>query len=488
MNQTACAERPMRAASRGRTPISASPTAPTAAARKHLRIAALDSTPRSLVTNDPQRAGLSPHTVFEARGGRARGIACGGPAGNTILTVPAGQHGIVLGRTGSGKTRLVIEPTIVVNAQRGRRAGERQPHLISLDCKGTIYRETASLLKAQGYRLRVFDLAAATSPDRWNPLTAMHRALAAGNDGEADQVIARLASVLKDTVRDDADRYWAEAAWDAITGIARALSQRGDHEPTFAEVQATLADTARLVALDRILDERSPSGLHAAAQLTGVERTWSCVRSTAAAMLAYFCGASGAAVSASSTIDMTRDLFDDPHPCAYYIIVPDTSRVADLYAALLIDTLYHTYCAEHDRRHLEDAPGARRMLFVLDEFARLPRLDVTAAMSAGRSRGVTVLLALQSIAQLTERGIYSADEARVMLEQAAATIYLSVTSPEAGRDAQLKSGGVVTERDLMLLPRGQAFVSVAGHPMIKTHLEPLPAWEQALTSTPSRKE
>lgn len=449
-----------------------------------LRVSALDcAAEHPLVTAQPARAGLEHHTAAELRAGRVRGIVCGGPENAGALTIPAGVHGLVVGRTGAGKTRLIIEPTILANAQAASEDEAdpvSQPHIISLDCKGTVLRETADHLAAQGYRIHIFDLAAVQSPDRWNPLAEMHRALVAGNETDADLALSRLEGPLTAGVADESDRYWDQAAWDAIAGIARGISLAWNREPTFAEVNTYLVNTARLKTLAELLDDRAPAGLVAAAQLCEVPRTWSCVRSTAATMLRYFAGGSGKAVSAHSTVDFAHDLFDDPRPSAYYIVIPDTSQAANAYAALLVDTLYRTYCAEHDRRHLEGNPNARRVLFVLDEFARLPRLEISSAMSAGRSRGITVLLALQSIAQLTERGTYRSEEARTMLEQAAATIYLSATSPEAGRDAELKSGGVVTERELMLLPQGQAYVSLAGHPMVKTRIEPVKAWYRAL--------
>lgn len=457
---------------------------PLKAPRPKLRVSALDgAAEHPLVTARPTRAGLERHSAAELRAGAVRGIVCGGPGDAGVLTVPAGVHGLVVGRTGAGKTRLVIEPTILANAQAARDGAASpasQPHIISLDCKGTVLRETADRLAAQGYRIHVFDLAATASPDCWNPLSEMHRALAAGNETDADLVLSRLEGPLTAGVADESDRYWDQAAWDAIAGVARGISLAWNREPTFAEVNTYLVNTTRLKALAEFLGDRAPVGLVAATQLSEVPRTWSCVRSTAATMLRYVAGGSGKAISACSTVDFVHDLFDDSRPSAYYIVIPDTSQAANAYAALLVDTLYRTYCAEHDRRHLEGSPDARRVLFVLDEFARLPRLEISSALSAGRSRGITVLLALQSIAQLTERGTYSPEEARTMLEQAAATIYLSATSPEAGRDAALKSGGIVTERELMLLPQGQAYVSLAGHPMVKTRIEPVTAWYEAL--------
>ena len=432
---------------------------------------------RRWVTRNPVRAGLNSFGSDDVLGGRARGFACGGGIGSgTTLAVPAGVHCVVIGRTGCGKTRGVIEPNIAMNARHGEAV---QPHIICLDCKGTILRETSNLVQREGYEAAVFDLAADKSPARWNPLRDVHAALLDGNEAAADIALSRLGGPLKDMVKNATDRYWEETAFGTICGVAKAISIAREHEPTLGEVYDAICDNSELRCLDLILGERSPSSLGAAVQLLGTERTWSCVRSTCASMLSFFATGPGRAVSSRSTVDFASDLLDSDRPRAFYIVVPDTSASADGYAGLLVNTLYQSYCAAHDRRGLEDTGKARPVMFILDEFARLPRMELSSAMSAGRSRGISVMIALQSVSQLTERGRYTPEEARIMLEQAAATIYLSSTSPEAGKDAELKSGGVVGARDLMFLGVGEAFVSVAGHPMTKTKSEPYGAWARA---------
>lgn len=431
-----------------------------------------------LVTTSPRKAGLKTHSAADVMGGRARGIVCGGgPQSGEILALPRGVHAFVIGRTGSGKTREVLETTCVLNALPGKAV---QPHIICLDCKGTILRETARAVREAGYRVVPFDLAVPRSAGRWNPLSAMHRALMEDRPGDADLELSRLSGTFKGIVRDDTDRYWQESAWNTIAGVAKGLSLNFGKEPSLGDVYDVIANDAILSALDRELGARSPAALHAAVQLTNVERTWNCVRSTCASMLAFFTTAAGRAIAGSSTVDFARDLVGSRKPRAFYIVIPDTSSAADNYAALLVNTLYQAFCAEHDRLGLEDTDKARPVLFILDEFARLPRMEISAVMSAGRSRDISVLAALQSVSQLTERGIYREEEARVMLEQAAATIYLPSTSPEAGQDAELKSGGAVGLTDLMLLERGEAYVALAGKPMIKTACEPFTTWAPML--------
>ena len=288
------------------------------------------------------------------------------------------MHAFVIGRTGSGKTREVLETTCVLNALPGKAV---QPHIICLDCKGTILRETARAVREAGYRVVPFDLAAPRSAGRWNPLSTMHRALMEDRPGDADLELSRLSGTFKGIVRNDTDRYWQESAWNTIAGVAKGLSLNFGKEPSLGDVYDVIANDAILSALDRELGARSPAALHAAVQLTNVERTWNCMRSTCASMLAFFTTTAGRAIAGSSTVDFARDLVGSRKPRAFYIVIPDTSSAADDYAALLVNTLYQAFCAEHDRLGLEDTDKARPVLFILDEFARLPRMEISAVMS-----------------------------------------------------------------------------------------------------------
>ena len=209
-----------------------------------------------LVTTSPRKAGLKTHSAADVMSGRARGIVCGGgPQSGEILALPRGVHAFVIGRTGSGKTREVLETTCVLNALPGKAV---QPHIICLDCKGTILRETARAVREAGYRVVPFDLAAPRSAGRWNPLSAMHRALMEDRPGDADLELSRLSGTFKGIVRDDTDRYWQESAWNTIAGVAKGLSLNFGKEPSLGDVYDVIANDAILSALDRELGARSP--------------------------------------------------------------------------------------------------------------------------------------------------------------------------------------------------------------------------------------
>ncbi len=438
----------------------------------------------ALVTRDPDRAGLATVSVRDVARGRARGIVCGGgPQSGRLLMLPPGLHATLVGRTGSGKTRGVLEPTVLANAIGGART---QPNMLVVDAKGTIRRETEDLVRAEGYRVRVIDLASSDSPDLWNPLTDMHDAMRADDQEAAERALSRIEGPLRASVASRDDRYWENAGWSAIAGFSMGLSlHTPEREPTLADVSRWICDADLVERLAYSLGGRAPAGVLALRQLTEAPRTFACVQNIVSTMLAFYGSDIGRRVSSSSTVDVVRDLFDE-RPTIYYLVIPDTTSASDAYASLFIDYLYQSYCAEHDRRALE-RQGARPLMILLDEFARLPRIpQIAAAMSAGRSRDVRVLITLQSVSQLVEKGCYSPAEAQVMLEQAAASIYLGCTSPEVARDASLKSGGVVGMRELMLLERGEAYVTLAGSPTIKTRCEPFTHHRAALAR--ARKE
>ncbi len=81
-------------------------------------------------------------------------MACGAPLisdGNTAWVNNGDNHTLVIGSTGSKKTRLVIMPMIEMIA----RAGES---LICTDPKGELYDRTSGFFAKNGYQVLVLNL------------------------------------------------------------------------------------------------------------------------------------------------------------------------------------------------------------------------------------------------------------------------------------------------------------------------------------------
>ncbi|MBR3314103.1 MAG: type IV secretory system conjugative DNA transfer family protein [Atopobiaceae bacterium] len=428
------------------------------------------------VTSDPSSAGLIPYTMEDLKDGKAEGLVCGGGPSSTIWCTPPGKHAVIVGRTGAGKTRSCLEPTVIANGTR-RNSGLHPKSMLIVDSKRTMYRETSEYMKSQGYDVRLIDLMAAESKDRWSPLTEAYYIIqTTGDISLAEASIARIKASAIASVHSEKDAYWESTAWELVSGVSIALCQIRTEEPTLADVNDTINSKDALRHIEAVLKDRTPKAITNCISLFSANSTWSCVKSVATSMLGFYVTSMGRQVASASTIDFKEIFFNNKKPVCIYVISPDNNKLCSNYTVNLIESATSSYTDEFEKRNLEgtDLYG---LILIIDEFARLPRIEqVLSITSTGRSRNITCYLALQSFSQFLERGLYTSAEANVVLEQAAINIYMSNISYEIARDAKFKSGGAITESNMLHLAPGDAYVSVAGKPMIGMHMEPLKAY------------
>ena len=74
-------------------------------------------------------------------------------------------HAMVIGATASGKSHLMIIPTIRILAHSGEK-----PDMVISDPKGELFQLTSNILKEEGYRVYKYDLRDPFTSSRWNPM------------------------------------------------------------------------------------------------------------------------------------------------------------------------------------------------------------------------------------------------------------------------------------------------------------------------------
>ena len=92
---------------------------------------------------------------------------------------PVNPHVLVLGASGSGKTRRLVLPTLW---SMGR---ARQNSIILTDPKGELYSLTAAFFRQRGYQVRTLNLIDPRRSDGWNPMHEIVGALEAGDESKA---------------------------------------------------------------------------------------------------------------------------------------------------------------------------------------------------------------------------------------------------------------------------------------------------------------
>ena len=85
--------------------------------------------------------------------------------GRYEITMKDEVHSLVIGTTGSGKTSIIIDPTIRILAHTAEK-----PCIVVTDPKGELYERHAAVLKKEGYKVEVYDLDNPFVSSRWNPM------------------------------------------------------------------------------------------------------------------------------------------------------------------------------------------------------------------------------------------------------------------------------------------------------------------------------
>ena len=103
---------------------------------------------------------------------------------------------------------------------------------------------------------------------------------------------------------------------------------------------------------------------------------------------------------------------------AIFLILPEEDTTKNFMAGLMIQTLARELFA------VADENGGRlpsRVVFYCDEFGTMPAFDVEALFSAGRSRGITLVPIIQSLAQLEKN--YGREGAEILTDNCQDTIF-----------------------------------------------------------------
>ena len=322
---------------------------------------------------------------------------------------------LVVGGSGSGKTRFFCKPNIY---------SANCSYLIT-DPKGELLRAAGALLAAQGYEVRVFNLIDPSQSDGYNPFSYIH--------SEKD-VLTLIDNLIKNTTPRNAsgnDPFWekAEIALDSalmLYLVSEAPPEEQNFEMliymmNFAEVREE-DDQYRspLDMLFRALEEEQPNHV-AVKQYKAFKQA---AGKTAKSIL-ISCGARLAPFDIEelrelmSYDELELDTLGD-RKTALFLIMSDTDDTFNFVIAILQSQLFNLLCDKADDEYNGKLPVHVR--FLLDEFAnigQIPRFDKLIATI--RSREMSASIILQSQSQL--KAIYK-DAAEIILDNADSTLFL----------------------------------------------------------------
>ena len=301
---------------------------------------------------------------------------------------------LVVGGSGAGKTRFYAKPNLM----------QANTSFVCLDPKGELLRDTGRLLKKKGYEVRVLDLINMERSDCYNPFMYI----------ESDNDIQRLATNLfKSTTPKGSqsnDPFWDTAASMLLLALVFYLHYEAPpEEQNFSMVMELLrngdidedneAAGSVLDDLFALLEYENPGHIalkYYKAYRSGSAKTLKSIQITLAARLEKFNLDSLAELTSNDELDL-KSLGEKK--VALFALIPDNDTSFNFLVSILYTQLFQQLFFVADKKYGGSLPV--HVHFLMDEFANvsLPD-DFDKILSVMRSRGVSVSIILQNLAQL----------------------------------------------------------------------------------------
>ena len=350
---------------------------------------------------------------------------------DSILVDSSDSHTMVLGATGSKKSRLVIMPTVRILADAGE-------SMILSDPKAEIYERCSGYLKKKGYNIIVINFRNPSVGNTWNPLYIPYLYYKSGDLDKAYEFANDVAVNLclaEITVKDP---FWDYSARDLFFGLELLLFKycaENEHNLNMANIANLLrlrnhvfknyynSGTSKILDPSSLLNQYMNSDFITMSALTGTvnapEKTQASILSTFDEKMRSFT-IQPKLLNLLSSNDTNLDNIGD-RKTAVFIIMPDEKTSYHKLVTMFIKQSYEYIIYQAQKKYNGALPI--RVNYLLDEFASLPSIkDFPAMISASRSRNIRFVLVVQSKHQLL--GKYS-DEAETIQSNCNNWIFLT---------------------------------------------------------------
>ena len=351
-------------------------------------------------------------------------------------------HTLVIGSSGSGKTRCVVKPLVNVLAKNGE-------SMILTDPKGELYQESGEYLRSLGYNVIVLNFREPSRGSAWNPLTLPYQYYKEGNKDKATELLDDVSlSILYDPNNKN-DPFWEQSASSFFSGLALSLFENATEEETnlnSINVMATEGDerfgTSKYInEYFKLMGTKSNAYTFASGTIEAPNETQGGILSTFRQKIRIFSSRDNLSEMLShSDFDM-RDI--GKGKTAIFIVIQDEKTTYHSLATIFIKQCYETLI---DIAQNNGGKLPYRTNFILDEFANMPPLkDVDAMVTAARSRLIRFTFIIQNYAQLND--VYGKEVAEVIRGNCGNTIYLISTELAALEEISKMCGEVKSKKD-----------------------------------------
>ena len=366
-------------------------------------------------------------------------LGCSGKKGQLTALVDSDDiHCLMIGASGVGKTTFFLYPNLEYACASGM-------SFFASDTKGDLARNYGAIARdCYGYQVAVVDLRNPTRSDGYNLLTLINHYMDVCRK-EPTNLAARAkaekyAKILSKTVINPdgenfaQNQYFYDAAEGVLTAVILLLAEylppkrihgelreRRHIVSVFKLVQELLApsilpDKNEFQLLMDRLPETHKAKWFSGSALTAAEQSMASVMSTVLSRLNTFLDSELEQVLCfDSTIDAESFA---AKKSSIFQILPEEDQTKNFLAGLMIQTLSRELFSVADEH---DGKLPCRVVFFCDELGTMPAFDILPLFSAGRSRRLTLVPIIQSLAQLEKN--YGKEGAEILADNCQDTIF-----------------------------------------------------------------
>lgn len=445
-------------------------------------------------------------------------LGCTGKKNEVTAIVDSDDiHCLMIGASGVGKTAFFLYPNLEYACASGM-------SFLALDTKGDLARNYGTIAKENyGYNISVIDLRNPTRSDGNNLLTLINRYMDIARE-HPENLAARAkaekyAKILAKTIVNPGgeegnygqNAFFYDAAEGLLTSVILLLSEylppttedpveRRHIVSVFKLVQDLLEPSkVKGKSLFQVLMSKLPSDhkarWFAGAALNSAEQAMASVMSTVLSRLNAFLDSELEQVLCfDSAIDAEKFAAEKS---AIFLILPEEDTTKNFMAGLMIQNLARELFAVADEN---GGKLKNRVVFFCDELGTMPPFDILPLFSAGRSRRLTLVPIIQSLAQLEKN--YGKEGCEIIQDNCQDTIFggfapnsqtaevlskalgnrtvlsgsVSRGKNDPSQSLQMMERALMTPDELKSIPKGTFVVMKTGtHPM-KTRLRLFLEW------------
>ena len=445
-------------------------------------------------------------------------LGCKGqPQELTALVDSDDIHCLMIGASGIGKTAFFLYPNLEYACASGM-------SWLALDSKGDLARNYGTIAKnCYGYNVSVIDLRNPTRSDGNNLLTLVNRYMdIARKDpknlaarAKAEKYAKILAKTIVNPDGDDSNRgqnaFFYDAAEGLLTSVILMLAEFLPPDKEHPQERRHIVSVFKLVQ-DLLEPSKVKGKSHfqllmgklppdhkarwfAGAALNSAEQAMASVMSTVLSRLNAFLDSELEQVLCfDSAIDAEKFASEKS---AIFLILPEEDTTKNFMAGLMIQNLSRELFAVADEN---GGKLQNRVVLYCDEFGTTPPFDVLPLFSAGRSRRLTLVPIIQSLAQLEKN--YGKEGSEIIQDNCQDTIFggfapnsqtaevlskalgnrtvlsgsVSRGKNDPSQSLQMMERALLTPDELKSIPKGNFIVQKTGQHPMRTRLRLFLEW------------